>query len=156
MQRDRYITSTPLSKTRTSNLLLHKTVLSSKQRFAESYGLRGGSDIDFTTKLTQNGKKICWADQAVAKEILPPERGNIFWYFKRKFRNGSAKFNIYYGEKREARLSKFTTVYSKLLCKILFNQIPSKTLKFIGEFCEFLGKCWGLSGAKYQEYKNRH
>lgn len=57
-------------------------------RFDERFSHTGGSDSLFTMQITRAGGKIVWCDEAVAVDVVPPERMNRKWVLRRRLRIG--------------------------------------------------------------------
>ncbi len=58
-------------------------------RFSEEYSLSGGSDTDFFYRATLAGAKLVWAESARVREVVPAERGNARWLWRRGLRLGN-------------------------------------------------------------------
>jgi succinoglycan biosynthesis protein ExoM len=56
--------------------------------FNPKYGLTGGEDTDFFLRLRAAGAKLVWCNEAVVREIVPPDRMTVGWLVRRAFRGG--------------------------------------------------------------------
>jgi succinoglycan biosynthesis protein ExoM len=56
--------------------------------FDPAYGLTGGEDGDFLTRLVLSGARIVWCDEAIAQEPIVPSRLSFGWLVKRSLRGG--------------------------------------------------------------------
>ena len=57
-------------------------------RFRLELGKTGGEDTLFFTGIQKAGGKIDYAPDALITEIVPKNRANFMWLFKRRFRSG--------------------------------------------------------------------
>ena len=56
--------------------------------FDPEYGLTGGEDFDFFLYLRQCGAKLVWCNEAIAYEVVMPDRLNAGWLIRRAFWGG--------------------------------------------------------------------
>lgn len=71
----------------TCNVIFRKEAIGSL-RFRLELGRSGGEDTDFFTQLHQAGHRIAYAPEALLVEDVPPERAQLSWLLKRRFRVG--------------------------------------------------------------------
>ncbi|WP_171131771.1 MULTISPECIES: glycosyltransferase [unclassified Ruegeria] len=57
--------------------------------FDDAYGLTGGGDLVFFSRLFGLGKRMHWEEHALAFEEIPEKRANWKWMRKRRFRVGN-------------------------------------------------------------------
>jgi succinoglycan biosynthesis protein ExoM len=88
--RKTYPTGTPVDKMegRTGNVLLRKGFLDDEPVvFRPEF--RGGEDTDFFIRMTDEGHKFVWCDEAVAYEVIPPNRWDRKFMIKRALLRGA-------------------------------------------------------------------
>lgn len=88
--RKTYPTGTPVDKMegRTGNVLLRKGFLDDEPVvFRPEF--RGGEDTDFFIRMTDKGHKFVWCDEAVAYEVIPPNRWDRKFMIKRALLRGA-------------------------------------------------------------------
>jgi succinoglycan biosynthesis protein ExoM len=75
----------------TSNLLVDLAAIAHVDRplFEERYGLSGGGDLIFCSRLFDLGVPMAWAEDAVAFEEVPANRASWAWIRQRRFRVGN-------------------------------------------------------------------
>ncbi len=66
-----------------------------RQRFDLSYSLMRGEDTEFFHRMSLNGKKMVWCNEAVVNEYYEPHRLTLTWYALESFRNGQAIFRTF-------------------------------------------------------------
>jgi succinoglycan biosynthesis protein ExoM len=59
-------------------------------RFRIELGNTGGEDEDFFDRFREAGEQIGFAPAAVCYESVPPERANLAWLLRRRFRAGQS------------------------------------------------------------------
>jgi len=62
---------------RTGNLLIKRNLFDITGIYFDPRFGKGGEDQDFTRKMLERGFKFIWCSEAIAYEIIPPERWNI-------------------------------------------------------------------------------
>jgi hypothetical protein len=88
--RRRMPTGTSIRWAATNNLLLDMAqVRRLKVRFADAYGLTGGSDTLFTKEIVRAGGTILWCDEAVVVDQVPASRLTRKWVLQKAFRLGN-------------------------------------------------------------------
>jgi glycosyltransferase involved in cell wall biosynthesis len=92
-ERERFPSGTMLRNpryTRTSNVLLARTLLKSAAPFDPRFGLTGGEDSDFFRRLLRDGCRLVWSDEACVHERVPPERLLAGYFVRRALLRGVA------------------------------------------------------------------
>ncbi len=77
----------PIDNTGTGNVLINRSVVG-KLRFDEKFGITGGSDTDFFSRVKQAGGTLYWASQAIAYEDIPEERSTAKYLIHRFIKQG--------------------------------------------------------------------
>lgn len=65
------------------------------QPFSPAYALTGGEDFEFFQRFSRSGCKIYWANEAIAHEIILPERLSKSWLRKRRYWQGQVYYRIW-------------------------------------------------------------
>lgn len=75
----------------TSNVLIDLAAIRDVSRplFDDAYGLSGGGDLVFFSRLFSLGKTMAWAEEAVVLEEVPPKRASWKWQSQRRHRSGN-------------------------------------------------------------------
>lgn len=75
----------------TSNVLLDLAAIRDLPRplFAAAHGLSGGGDLVFFSRLFEHGVAMAWAEDAVVRETVAPERASLAWLARRRRRVGN-------------------------------------------------------------------
>lgn len=75
----------------TSNVLIDLVAIDDVSRplFDDAYGLSGGGDLVFFSRLFGLGKTMAWAETAVVLEEVPPKRASWEWQSQRRHRSGN-------------------------------------------------------------------
>jgi hypothetical protein len=75
---------------RTGNVLLKRSLfVDGELWFDPAFGRTGGEDSDFFSRRLANGRVFVWCDEAVAHEVVPPERWKGSFHIKRHWRSGT-------------------------------------------------------------------
>lgn len=133
-------------------------------RFGVHYGLIGGSDSEFFTRLHRAGCKIVWAQTAEVLEFITPERTNARWLVRRMYRTGNAGVLV----ARDLDGHTFRT-HAILFCKALAwlaigagqttaGLVAGKHLRVTGyrHIAYGVGILAGLIGRRFEEYRAAH
>lgn len=76
-----------IDNTGTGNVLIDKSAIGDI-RFDERYGITGGSDTDFFSRVKQAGGTLYWASQAIAFEDIPQDRSSARYLIHRFIKQG--------------------------------------------------------------------
>jgi succinoglycan biosynthesis protein ExoM len=75
---------------RTGNLMLRRSLfVDGELWFDPAFGRTGGEDSDFFWRQARQQRLFVWCDEAVAHEIVPPERWSAGYHVKRYLRSGT-------------------------------------------------------------------
>jgi succinoglycan biosynthesis protein ExoM len=89
--RRRLPTGSPITWAATNNVLVRRAALErlAVPAFDESFGLTGGSDLEFFDRIRRSGARMVWCDAAVVSEVVPLQRSTPRWLVKRALRLGN-------------------------------------------------------------------
>jgi GT2 family glycosyltransferase len=94
-ERPRHATGTRIDYAYTGNVLVRTAALAEMDAFFdEELALSGGSDSEFFERFAASGRRIVWADAAIAHEAVPASRVSVRWLLRRAFRVGSSSARI--------------------------------------------------------------
>jgi cellulose synthase/poly-beta-1,6-N-acetylglucosamine synthase-like glycosyltransferase len=80
----------------TGNALFRRSFIKNvPEPFDPRFGKTGGEDTVFFNFLQERGCRIIWCREAIVYGPIPPERANLLWILKRKFRYGYMRHRIY-------------------------------------------------------------
>jgi glycosyltransferase involved in cell wall biosynthesis len=88
-ERPRYATGTVLPEARTGNVLIRMEAFDRIGLFDDRFALSGGEDMDFFVRLREAGGLICWSDEAVVVEWVPPSRTNLKYILEGAYRRAN-------------------------------------------------------------------
>jgi succinoglycan biosynthesis protein ExoM len=95
-ERPQLKTGTSVPHGATNNVMLRVRVLRDPQaRFDDAFGLTGGEDVDFFTRLASRGAKFVWCDEAEVFEPVPRSRLNEEWVLTRSYRSGQTVYRLF-------------------------------------------------------------
>ncbi len=99
-ERPRHTTGTRIDYAYTGNVLVRTLALGQMDAFFdERLALTGSSDWEFFERFGASGRRIVWADAAIAHEWVPTSRVSVRWLLARAFRVGCSTVRI---ERRRA------------------------------------------------------
>ena len=88
-ERPRHATGARIDYAYTCNVLVRTAALAQMDAFFdERLALSGGSDSEFFERFAASGRRIVWADAAIAHEWVPASRVSVRWLLARAFRVG--------------------------------------------------------------------
>jgi succinoglycan biosynthesis protein ExoM len=95
LRRGDYLTTTPVQTPQgittgyAGNVVLRRAAPAIQgQRFRPELGLSGGEDTLFFAAIAARGGHLAYAPEAIVTETVAPERQNLGWLIKRRFRFG--------------------------------------------------------------------
>lgn len=76
--------------TRTGNVLLDKRIFSENRYwFDREFGISGGEDVEFFSRMIKKGYKFIWCDEAYVYESIPAERSKRCYFIRRALLRGT-------------------------------------------------------------------
>ena len=94
-ERPRHATGARIDYAYTGNVLVRTAALAQMDAlFDERLALSGGSDSEFFERFAASGRRIVWADAAIAHESVPASRVSVRWLLARAFRVGCSSVRI--------------------------------------------------------------
>jgi glycosyltransferase involved in cell wall biosynthesis len=145
----------------TNNVLLSCVALESAEwpRFDDAFGLTGGGDREFFTRLRKRGFRFAWSPRAVVTETVPATRSRPSWVLRRAFRIGNGDMRI---AQMHAGIRGTAVSLGKAVILILASPVcwpilflPSRRLWIVGKWSRSVGKIAALLGRQYREYARR-
>jgi len=142
----------------TGNVLLSCVALSDRgwPNFDLAFGLTGGGDKEFFTRLRKAGFTFAWAPSAITQELVPPSRSNAGWVLRRAFRIGNSDQRItelHDGPKGAViSLGKAVAVLVSAPLCVPILLIPNRRLWLMTKWSRAAGKITALVGGHYHEY----
>jgi succinoglycan biosynthesis protein ExoM len=133
-----------------------------KPCFDPAFGLSGGEDRDFFTRLKAQGRRFAYADEAVVSAYVPASRATLGWVLRRAYRVGNSDMRVFL-KHRPSRVA-----FAGECVKIAgaFAAVPVMSLalaprparRAIGLWKGFraAGKLAALFGHRYDEYAVIH
>jgi GT2 family glycosyltransferase len=144
----------------TANVLLRRSVFDRIPAFDERFGLTGGEDTHFFTRVRRAGFRIVWSADAITHERYSNDRANLEWLLRRAYRGGNSWVLV------ESTLDKSVAVRLVRVVKasgwIILGGLRLPLSIFLGKaattralrgICVGAGMLAGLMDWKYQEYK---
>ena len=148
----------------TSNVIVARAALASMQPpwFDRDFGLSGGEDLDFFTRLKAQGARFAWADEAVAFAFVPRSRLSLKWALARAYSNGNSDMRVFLKHRPSA------PAFAKELAKIaaallllppalvIFGLAPNRAVDALRRLFRAAGKIAAVTGRRYDEYAVVH
>jgi hypothetical protein len=130
--------------------------------FDAQFGLTGGEDKDFFTRMALLGARAAWAEEAVAYTTVPETRMTPDWALKRAFRAGNCDLRIL--RKYDRSVATLAREAAKLAGALVLSPLafvagaadPQKRAQAAFTFARALGKAAVPLGAEYREYRQIH
>lgn len=127
--------------------------------FDSSFGLTGGGDKEFFTRLKRKGAIFGFAADAVSHEFFDASRATKIWALKRAYRIGSGDARIF--RKYTATLGGWIKEWAKLTTALALSPVliilmawsPSKQMRAVLSLARQLGKLNGLFGKPPRVYE---
>ncbi|MCI2285476.1 glycosyltransferase [Colwellia sp. MSW7] len=142
------------------NILISKSIWNNYpgQLFDVEFGLTGGEDKEYFTRLKKYGATFGFSPKAVSHEFIGGSRMTLAWAEERAYRIGSAdiRIKLKLSDNRFSELAKalFTVSVCTALWLLLFGTKKREWIKFKLERQK--GKLNGLIGKPPEVYKQTH
>ncbi len=130
---------------RTGNVLLKMRILTAgEQAFRPEF--RGGEDHDFFRRMIDKGHVFIWCDEAVAYEVVPPNRWNRKFLLRRALLRGAVTLlNPTFGARDVAKSMIAIPAYTVALpFALVLGQ--HRFMNLLVRLCDHLGKILALIG----------
>jgi succinoglycan biosynthesis protein ExoM len=122
--------------------------------FDESFGLSGGEDVVFFSRLFDRGFFMSWAESAVVYEEVPIERASIQWMRMRRFGVGHMAVRSERVRGGRAPLAKTLALTARLAIYPWLGREPgSRWLGWLLELSKVRGRYAAHAGLAYQQYR---
>ncbi len=148
----------------TDNVLINKTVftLLPTASFDPAFGLSGGGDAEFFTRLKKRGATFGYAPRAISHELIHADRMTRRWALQRFYRIGSGDARIF--KMHSESLSDRCLFFAKMagafivapLLALLTFWSPARQMRALALLFRQVGKLNGLFGRAPQVYQITH
>jgi glycosyltransferase involved in cell wall biosynthesis len=132
-------------ESRTGNVLLKKSVVEGE---AEPFrpDIRSGEDQDFFKRKCQTGFRFTWCAEAVAFEVIPPERWTRIYQLRRALLSGAEGYRIgSFGTGHMLKSILAVPLYALLLPFLLLLG-QHRFMDYLARLCEHLGRLLAIAG----------
>lgn len=148
----------------TTNVLLHRSVHDNfkDNKFDLQFGLTGGGDREFFTRLKKQSASFAFAPNAISYEIFTQSRLSKSWVKQRAFRIGAGDARIFkryssgYLAWMKEIVKMFSAITISIIMMVLTVFIPNKRMFYILKLIRQRGKLNGLFGEPVEVYKQIH
>jgi glycosyltransferase involved in cell wall biosynthesis len=128
-------------------------------RFDAAFGLTGGGDKEWFSRLKKHGARFEWVAEAHIAETVPLSRANLKWLLKRRYRYGIDDIRI--ARMHGTRTSRIAMIRSALHLLALSplhvrRLFTDRRYYWLGRYAQSLGRLSALFGIKFHEYASRH
>lgn len=128
-------------------------------QFDAAFGLTGGGDKEWFSRLKSRGARFEWVADAHVVEAVPSSRANLKWLLKRRFRYGIDDIRI--ARIHGTRAFRFALTASALrLLALSPLYLPRlftvRRYYWLGRYAQAVGRLAALFGVKFYEYASRH
>ena len=148
----------------TGNVLLRASLFDGVESpFDPRFGLAGGEDTHLFLRLAAEGRRMVWADEAVAYETIPESRTRARWILQRGYREANtwalceAELNP---SPRTAavRVAKALGRIGMGLCLLPLSPLRGRhaAVRALRHVWWGAGSLAGLAGVRYHEYRRTH
>ncbi|HEX2095675.1 MAG TPA: glycosyltransferase family 2 protein, partial [Longimicrobiaceae bacterium] len=160
----RHPTGFPREDPGAGNVLIRTAVLAGMDEpFDERFSLTGGEDTHLFLRLAWSGRRMVWADEALAYEWTPPTRTRARWILRRVYRSA----NTWSACERElrpslrvgaVRVAKGVVRIAYGLALLPFSWLLGRhmVVRSLWYVCFGAGNLTGLTGLRYHEYRTVH
>lgn len=148
----------------TTNVLLNKSVFHNfaDNQFDCAFGLTGGGDKEFFTRLKKQSATFAFAPEALSYEMFGASRATKAWAKQRAFRIGSGDARIF--RRYNPSVKDWIVECLKLIAAFSVSAVmmvlsyfsPGKRMFYLLKIMRQRGKLNGLFGEPVEVYKNVH
>lgn len=152
-----------LSTMRSGNVLLKTCQIKAMQLwFDPAFGLTGGEDGDFLSRMAQYGHRLVWSEEAAITEPVAPNRLALSWMIRRAWRGGQ-DYAIHFNNGRLGVVSNLhrafffsraliQAIVAVVLAVVLLPTGAHQAVRWLVKSVGNLGKLSVLWGSRYREY----
>jgi glycosyltransferase involved in cell wall biosynthesis len=130
--------------------------------FDPAFGLGGGEDKDFFTRLKAQGRRFAFADEAMVSAFVPASRATLSWVLKRAYSTGNSDMRVFLKTRPGAgamarECVKIAGAFAAVpvMSIALAAQPPRRAIGLWKGF-RAAGKIAALCGRRYDEYALTH
>jgi GT2 family glycosyltransferase len=129
-----------------------------KPCFDPAFGLSGGEDRDFFTRLLAQGARFAYADDAVVRAYVPASRATLGWVLRRAYRVGNSDMRVFlkYRPGAGAMAKEFAKIAGAFaavpVMSLALAATPPRRAIGLWKGCRAAGKIAALLGSHYNEY----
>jgi len=135
------------NKTRTGNVLFRRELFADQEKsFNPEFGLTGGEDVNFFSRMIEKGSIFVWCDEACVYEVVSPDRFEKKFEIKRALLRGAVSAS-------KSSLLSMSTFKSTIAFIVYTTALPFLYLfgeylfmKYLIKDCDHFGKIAGLLG----------
>lgn len=133
-----------------------------KPCFDTAFGLGGGEDRDFFTRLEAQGKHFAYCDEAVVNAYVPASRATLAWALKRAYSTGNSDMQVFlkYRPSCAALAREFVKIAGAFaavpVMSLALAATPPRRARGLWKGFRAAGKVAALLGRRYNEYAVTH
>jgi succinoglycan biosynthesis protein ExoM len=133
-----------------------------KPCFDPAFGLGGGEDRDFFTRLKRQGRRFAYADEAVVSAYVPASRATLAWALKRAYSTGNSDMRVFLKYRPGAaamtgELVKIAGAFAAVpVMSLALAATPPRRAIGLWKGFRAAGKVAALMGRRYDEYAVTH
>jgi len=133
-----------------------------KPCFDPAFGLGGGEDKDFFTRLEAQGKHFAYCDEAVVNAYVPASRATLAWALRRAYSTGNSDMRVFlkYRPSAAAMAREFVKIAGAFaavpLMSLALAATPPRRARGLWKGFRAAGKVAALMGRRYNEYAVTH
>jgi len=142
----------------TNNVLLSREALVrfGAPRFDDAFGLTGGGDKEFFTRLKKRGATFAWASKAITYEHVPESRLTTRWILRRNYRIGVDDVRIalmHEGKLASSRkIAEAIVMVAAIPITAPVLLVPRWRLRMVRRWSRAFGRLSAVLGKHYSEY----
>jgi glycosyltransferase involved in cell wall biosynthesis len=146
------------------NILIRRAILENTPApwFDPAFGLTGGEDHDFFTRLSRAGARFAWSDEARAYGDVPESRTGTGWLLTRAYSIGNSDMRVILKHRPGIRV--LAAELAKILAALLLSPLaavilaasPNRKARALQKMFRAAGKLSAMLGRRYNEYAVVH